>query len=283
MGVIGGSGGFVSGSAGAGPELTPDAADLLSDLGSIAKNAEPGWFGGFDRSSGVSQLGTKVVSDGRVTEREVRELVTEAYDYGAMTAPEKTALRSLLSRHGAKFDPAARAALARFLGVKDSRGSAPDNSLFAALRPGAASPTERDNLNSIDAGFDFWRHTESEGGTARAATAVKTAEKYLSTSLVSDWTVSQSDKSKAAAALEKLSPKEFLWALHQLWGEFRADGTSEASQTRSAFLFQPAQRAMTNKKLDQVEAYFENTIQDPKAREVALDYLTTMRTQAWPR
>jgi len=283
MGAIGGAGSpWVSGASDARPELTPDAAELMSDLGQIARESVPGWTAAFDRSSGVHALGQKVLRDGRVTAGEVRQLVTEAYDFGAMTASERTVLRGLVSKHPSAFDPGARAALARFLGVLDPSPQTPGSELFAALRPGPTQPTERDDLASIDAGFAFWKHTESEGATDRAATAVKIAESHLRTSFPTDWTVSSADKAKAANALRGLSPKEFLWALNKLWLEFRSDGTKEAMQTRAAFLFQPAQLAATNRKLDQVEAYFEQTIQDPKAKEVALDYLTTMRTEGWP-
>ncbi len=102
------------------PAADPAAAALLAQLRGVAVGARPslpGWLSWLDGDSNVRELGRRAIEDGNVTAAEVERLVRGAYDFGRMSGGEKQALLRLLNEHAAKFEPAARQALADFLGV----------------------------------------------------------------------------------------------------------------------------------------------------------------------
>ncbi|GIW71980.1 MAG: hypothetical protein KatS3mg102_1522 [Planctomycetota bacterium] len=124
-----------------GPEDT-DAAEaaLLDKLAQIREGSAPWlpqWAKFLDGSGEVSRLAARVLSDGTVSAEEVERLVRAAYDWSEMNAGERQALVGMLREHAHAFEPAARRALARFLGVADPLAATADRPAPPApARPG---------------------------------------------------------------------------------------------------------------------------------------------------
>lgn len=106
-----------------------DATALLDALKSTAasqRTSLPTWLARrLDSAGNVNSVVTSILRDGKVTGAEVKRLVKEAADYGNMNAAEKRALTGLLNGHADKFEPVAREALAKFLGVANPLPFAP--------------------------------------------------------------------------------------------------------------------------------------------------------------
>ncbi len=71
-------------------------------------------------ASGIRRLVAAAVSDNRITKSEADGFIREAkkHVFDRVTEAEKRELRNALAVHGSKFDPEAKAALQRFLGVQ---------------------------------------------------------------------------------------------------------------------------------------------------------------------
>ncbi|MFC1705499.1 hypothetical protein ACFL59_01600 [Planctomycetota bacterium] len=96
----------------------PWVADLVQSWGYPAETAE--WAADhFNRENNLKDLATRLMGDGDMSADDVEELVTSAFDWKELRPFEKTALTEILSGHAAQFAPAARQALAAFLGVAD--------------------------------------------------------------------------------------------------------------------------------------------------------------------
>jgi len=113
------------------PASDPAAAALLAQLRGYASTQRPtlpSWLNFVDGTGNVTDLGRRVAGDGTVSKDDVMSLVKAAHDYGRMTSGEKNELVKFLNANAAKFEPAARQAMADFLGV-------------ANPQPGTAGPT----------------------------------------------------------------------------------------------------------------------------------------------
>src|SRR5262245_5410147 len=114
MTTIGNTGGTPA--AGGWQDADPAKTDeLVRELGAIKGHGLNIAF--LDGASSTRELAEKLLADGTIDASDVKRIVKDANDFGAVRSDERKVFETLLRDHAARFTPEAREALARHFGI----------------------------------------------------------------------------------------------------------------------------------------------------------------------